>query len=173
MCNFNSLEKHLFQSNEIWINLDLVKSVCDLIAKYKGWDASLRQKKVACNKWGKERVRSKDGVPRATMAGPLKKQCGWKVHLKPLVKESYVPVGSKTHRLSYKEQWDKPVQISSAGCKHTNGCVPCRANRVSVTQASRNYVRKLPTRAIFTLCNYANQDIKLTHQLIEAVISPL
>ena len=36
MCNFNALGKHLFQSNEIWINRDLVKSVCDLIAKYEG-----------------------------------------------------------------------------------------------------------------------------------------
>ena len=45
MCNFNALGKHLFQSNEIWINRDLVKSVCDLIAKYEGWDASLHQKK--------------------------------------------------------------------------------------------------------------------------------
>ena len=45
MCNFNSLGMHLFQSNEIWINRDLVKSVCDLIAKYEGWDASLHQKK--------------------------------------------------------------------------------------------------------------------------------
>ena len=107
------------------------------------------------------------------MAGPLKKQCGWKVHLKPLVKESDVPEGSKTNRLSYKDQWDKPVQLSSAACEHTNGCVPCRANRVSVTQTSGNYVRKLPTRAIFTLCNYADQGIKLTHQLIKAVISPL
>ena len=45
MCNFNSLGKHIFQSNEMWIYRDLVKSVCDLIAKYEGWDASLHQKK--------------------------------------------------------------------------------------------------------------------------------
>ena len=63
--------------------------------------------------------------------------------------------------------------IGVASTQHTNGCHPCRANRVSVTQASGNYVRKLPTRAIFTLCNYADQGIKLTHQLIKAIISPL
>jgi len=44
---------------------------------------------------------------------------------------------------------------------------------VSVTQTSGNHVRKLPTRAISTLYNYADQGIKLTHQLIKAVISPL
>ena len=36
-------------------------------------------------------------------------------------------------------------------------------------------MRKLPTRAIFTLCNYADQGIRLTltHQLSKAVIRPL
>ena len=95
------------------------------------------------------------------------------MNIKPLVKESYVPEESKTNRLSYKDQWDKPVMIGLASTQHTNGCHPCRANQVSVTQASGNYVRKLWTRAVFTLCNYAAQGIKLTHQLIKAIISPL
>jgi len=54
-CNFNSLGNHLFQSNEIWMNRDLVKSVCDLIAKYDGWDTSLHQKKSVRDRAKKER----------------------------------------------------------------------------------------------------------------------
>ena len=90
-----------------------------------------------------------------------------------LVKESYIPEGSRTNRLSYKDLWDQLVVVESASCQHTNDCVSCRTNRVSVTQASGNYVHKLSTHAIFTLCNYADQGIRLIHQLVKDVISPL
>jgi len=173
ICNFHSIGNHLFKPNEKWINRDLLKTVCDLIAKYEGWDAALVKTKIICNRSGEERVRSINGVARSTQAGPLKKKCGWDVTISSLVKEAYVPEGSKTKKLRYKDQWEMPVVVVSSSSCHTNGCVPCRANRLSVTQSSGNYVRKLPTRAIFTLCNYADQGIKLTHQLIKAVISPL
>jgi len=44
---------------------------------------------------------------------------------------------------------------------------------VVVTHAAGTYVSKLPTRAIYTMCKYADHGIKLTHQLIKAVIWPL
>ena len=56
ICDFRSIGEHIFKQNEIWINRDLIKSVCDIFAKYEGWDAALIKKKVICNRWGKERV---------------------------------------------------------------------------------------------------------------------
>ena len=44
---------------------------------------------------------------------------------------------------------------------------------VAVTQASGNYLSKLPTRAIYTLCNYTDQGINLKRQLIKATIKSL
>ena len=173
ICNFRSIGEHLFQPNEIWINRNLLKTVCNLIAKYEGWDAAFVKTKVICNRSGKERVRSINGVAWSTQVGPLKMKCGWGVTIKAIVKEAYVPEGSQNKKLRYKFLWEMPVVVCSASCDHTNGCVPCRANHLLVTQSSGNYVCKLITRAIFTLCNYADQGIKLTHQLIKAVISPL
>ncbi len=62
ICNFHSIGKHLFKPNEIWINHNLLKTVCNLIAKYEGWDEVLVKTKVICNRSGKERVRSINGV---------------------------------------------------------------------------------------------------------------
>jgi len=89
------------------------------------------------------------------------------------VRESYLTEGSQTRKLSYRDLWDQPALIEASLCEHTNGCVPYRANRVAVTQAAGTYVSKLPTRAIYTMYNYVDQGIKLTHQLIQAVIWPL
>ena len=80
ICNFYSIGEHLFKSNEIWINCNLLKTVCDLIAKYEGWDAALVKTKVICNRSGAERVRSINGVARSTQAGPLKMKCRLACH---------------------------------------------------------------------------------------------
>ena len=44
---------------------------------------------------------------------------------------------------------------------------------MAVTQVAGTYVSKLPTRAIYTMCSYTDQGIKLIHQLIKAAIRPL
>ena len=41
ICDFHAIGEHIFKQNEIWINRDLIKSVCDIFAKYEGWDAVL------------------------------------------------------------------------------------------------------------------------------------
>ena len=101
ICNFHSIGEHLFKPNKIWINRNLLKTVCDLIAKYGGWDAALVKTMVICNRSGKERVRSINGVTRSAQVGPLKMKCGWGVTIKSLVKEAYVPEGSHTKKLRY------------------------------------------------------------------------
>ena len=32
ICDFRSIGEHIFKQNEIWINRDLIKSVCDIFA---------------------------------------------------------------------------------------------------------------------------------------------
>ena len=46
ICKFDSIGMYLFKQNETWINRDLIKSVCDVIAKYEGWDAAFVKKRL-------------------------------------------------------------------------------------------------------------------------------
>ena len=177
-CIFELLGNHIFKSDEKWMNRDLVRSVAVSFSKIQGWQVSCSRRCISCNRGGKTRVRAVTGVPRALTAGPLKRQCGWNVQLKPLVTSAYVPkqgepsTGRK-NQLCYRDDWGKPVLIKSSSCRHTNSCEPSRANRIAVTQASGNYVRLLPTRVMYTLCNYVDQGIRLSHQLIKATIKIL
>ena len=173
LCNFELIGDHIFKPQETWVNRELVKRVAVAISKIEGWEVACEKTTVSCNRSGKERIRSVTGVARPTQAGPLKTKCSWSVKLKALVTSSYIPRKSATNKLQYKDDWDKPVLLQSSSCKHTDKCEPCRANRVAVTQASGSYLSKLPSRAIYTLCNYKDQGIKLTHQLIKATIKPL
>ena len=178
LCNFELLGNHIFKSDEKWINRDLVRSVAVTLSKSQGWQVACSRRSISCNRGGMIRVRTVTGVPGALTAGPLKTQCGWNVQLKPLVTSAYAakqgePSTRRKDKLYYKDDWGKPVLIKSSSCRHTNSCEPSRANRVAVTQASGNYVRLLPTRVMYTLCNYADQGIRLTHQLIKATIKSL
>ena len=87
------------------------------------------------------------------------------------VKISYYTKTSKSRQ--YKYQWEKPVTITASSCIHTNGCTPCQANRVAVTSASGSYVKKIPTKVVWTLCNFIDKGVKLTHELIKAQVTPI
>ena len=61
LCHFTTLSLHLFIPTEIWRDCNLVKDVCDLIAKFEGWQPLTKKRKTTCNRSGTYRLRSKDG----------------------------------------------------------------------------------------------------------------
>ena len=74
---------------------------------------------------------------------------------------------------SYKDDWDKPVLISSISPIHNYGYVPSRANRISVVTLSWNYTKKIPNHALFQLCFYVDAGLQLSHQTIKYAIKNL
>ena len=160
--------------DEIWNSRALVQTACDVIAKFEGWETKYEKRNITCNRHGNARVRSIDGEAHSKLI----KGCKWKLVLSPLVRTSYVssssnPDAKRPNQKSYKDEWDKPVKISSISPVDTNGCIPSRANRIAVVQASGNFKRKIPMETLFQLCSYVDEGLRLSHQTIKCVITPI
>ena len=174
--HFSMLSQSLFIINETWKDRQLIRHVCDCIAKLEGWEIRCEKRKILCNRNGNLRIRSLDGESR----WHLKKGCTWNMSLKPLVRSSHIgesttEVGSnkRTNQKKYKDDWTEPVMIVSLSPKHSNGCQPCRANRIEVVKSSGNYVRKIPNKIMYQLSSYVDDGQRLSHQVIKCIIAPI
>jgi hypothetical protein len=109
---------------------------------------------------------------RKFVNGDLRAGCTLRLVLKALVKVSYIP-GSSQNRLidgvlqkstlSYRNQWDKPVEIGANTCtSHGGQCHPGRQNKVATAKRAGKYVEQMPNNALFSLCNILERTGKVS-----------
>ena len=72
---------------------------------------------------------------------------------------------------SYREDWNAPVTIKNANCNHGGTCSPGKQNRVAVVSRSGKFVKLMPDKALYTLCNLAEHDGKLPSSTIKKVMA--
>ena len=103
-CNYDDICTELFtfvsetskenqntEDGEAWASRDLVKEVVDVVAKFSGFTASIKNEAIICNRYGEDKSK------RDFSLGALKSNCTWKVAIASLVKEKYFP--TEEHRV--------------------------------------------------------------------------
>lgn len=167
LCDFDLIASEIFKGDETWVNRGLVKEVIDLLAKLHGWVAKLTQKYLQCNRYGT------DDTSRQYAAGALKCDCTFRITLSAWKRDKHKKeaTSTKAAKWIYSEDWDAPVTIKSANCKHGGMCKPGKQNRISTAQRAGKYVQEMPNNTLYTLCNYAEQDGKLSTSTIKKVMA--
>ena len=108
---------------------------------------------------------------RGIEGGHLPGGCECSLLLTSLATGPIPTAGTKNKKRRYRDNWDAPIEIAHAKCIHNGFCTPTCLNRITVTKSSGKYANKIPSRIVFTLCNYVDQGIKLSHNLIKSVIN--
>ena len=177
LCNYDEITSELFTTGEVWVSRDLVHKALTLIADMHGWTVKMQKEYIVCNRYGKP------NEGRKFVHGDLRAGCTLRLVLKALVKVSYIPGSSqnrlidgvlKKSTLSYRNQWDKPVEISKGTCTtHGGQCHPGRQNKVATAKRAGVYVEKMPNNALFSLCNILERTGKLSASVIKETIEPV
>ena len=178
--DFEQLCDAIFVPGETWSSRDLITKVVNVIGSLEGWCAGTTKRGIYCNRMSRpDSIYLEDTVVGKTKRMKLGQNCKWLVSLKALVTERYYPVTApgkdkpKRIKPSYKDIWEQPVLITKTSCRHTGDCEPCRSNLIAVSSSSGRYMDKLSSNAVYTLCNYHDEGVRLSHQVIKAVITPV
>ena len=173
LSDFDAVTSELFKSGEKWCNRDILQSVVHVLSKIQGWEASINRRRINCNRGGSENLCGAKKEPRKLQGGHLSGGCEYSPLLKPLGTKTISPLGDITKKRRYQDMWDQPIEITHASCVHNGLCTPSCLNRVAVAKSAGFYVKTIPTRIVFTLCNYVDKGIKLTHSLIKVTVRPI
>ena len=174
-CDFRKLCDALFSPDEIWISRDLMVTAVTQIANQEGWLPKCSKRGIFCDREGVPDEDKTNFTPENKKRTKLAKNCGWSINLVSLGRERYRVENSKAkrNRYQYKDMWQKPVKIVKTSCAHTGECTPGRQNLIAYKSAAGNYMTKLSSHVIFTLCNYYDQGSCLNHQVIKAAVRPV
>ena len=172
MCNYDYILSEVAKINEVWISRSELYNTIMCVAKLHGWHPRLRKRLISCTRFDSDKKGTENST-RCFTNGPLYADCPCCIEMKPLVRSSYIPKNSTNGKLQYRDMWDKPIMITRANCFHGSNCRPSCCNRVIVTKRSGAYSRNVPPHALFTLCNYHEQGIKLSHIIIKSVLRPI
>ena len=165
--DLNVVASELFKIDEVWATRDdLLHSTISEHSKLHGYNITKDSTTIYCNRHGKSTTK------RQYVEGDLKCGCPFMVKMKPLSKTNYKSKPT-SKQWSYKSNWNAPVIITHAVCVHGENCVPGRQNRITTGQRSGQYVVKLPSNSLYTLCNFLQKNGSLRSQLIKHVLEPV
>ena len=166
LCNFDAIAKELVKVGEIWENRDLLDGAMKRLATLHGWTQRKEKKSIKCNRYGET------DTSRNYVGGELKVGCTFKVDLAALIKQRYKAKEEST-KWVYRDIWSGPVEIKKANCNHGGACTPGKQNLIATSQRAGKYIDGMPTSILYSLCNFAEKDGKLSSSLIKKVIGPI
>ena len=169
LCDFDVIASEIFKEGETWVDRTLVKDVMDRLASLHGWTTKITQAHLQCNRFGT------NDTTRQFASGSLKSGCPFRITLTPWnrSKTKKVILTTGKQKWIYTDDWSAPVIIQRANCTHGGTCDPGKQNRIATAQRGGEYVKKMPNNALYTLCNYAEQDGKLSTSTIKKVLGPV